>query len=630
MKTYNQPTNGVAPSLPNTTRRGMVRSHRVSRNLLLDLPITWRLTLGFLVAALVAVTAAGITGSQREQSLSRQSDFYQNLLQINTSLNTGNTYLLLMNTKIHDMLIDASVPVPSKETLQADQSAIQGLAARYDAVAANYVQGDLLNRHPDQVSLLDEGGHASLVSQQLSLVGSMQRTWRVFRTAQDAALKDIVSGSLTDAQSLLRAQVEPTNADALSALHALIQFNQRISASVRDAAGVEEQNQIITTIVAALCAFLVIAFTGWLISKTLVQRLRQLRHVTRAVEQGQLDRRVQVVGHDEIAGVSASVNDMLDTIVGLLEETERQREALTNAAAHLFSDMRIVSAGDLRVHAPVSDDPIGLLANAFNFTVGRFNHFVLHTQTTIEQLDTLSRQQRKHIEEFKLALDSQVQTPQMTGPLSSPSIQATPRTSGPLAGANSAARSNGQHGGESASIVQTQVRRSRDQLLRVAQESAWRLRSLQDINKQAYQSSASIRQLIQSNGSLTSGYGRNYQANPSQSLVQEVQALETSLAKLDAGWQQMQDGLIKGLTGVDTMLTVLVSPSVRVSDTGPTLSSNAHETVLYSQEFTNFARSFLQEMYALTQRLIELNKEMRTSATSFRLDPASEVQRKGT
>lgn len=110
-----------------------------------------------------------------------------------------------------------------------------------------------------------------------------------------------------------------------------------------------------------------------------MQRLRQLRHVTRAVEQGQLDRRVQVTGHDEIAGVSASVNDMLDTIVGLLEETERQREALTNAAAHLFSDMRIVSAGDLRVHAPVSDDPIGLLANAFNFTVGRFNRFVLHT-----------------------------------------------------------------------------------------------------------------------------------------------------------------------------------------------------------------------------------------------------------
>jgi len=164
--------------------------------------------------------------------------------------------------------------------------------------------------------------------------------------------------------------------------------------------------------------------------------------------------------------------------------------------------------------------------------------------------------------------------------------------------------------------------------LHVARECARRLRSLQDINKQVHQSSASVRQLIQSNGSLTSASGRNYEANRSQSLVQEVQALETLLAKLNAEWQQMQDELIKGLTSVDTMLRVLVSSSVRISDTGPTLSSDAHETVLYSQEFTNFARSFLQEMYALTQRLIDLNQEMRTSATSFRLNSASEVQRK--
>ncbi len=176
--------------------------------------------------------------------------------------------------------------------------------------------------------------------------------------------------------------------------------------------------------------------------------------------------------------------------------------------------------------------------------------------------------------------------------------------------------------------MHTQVRRSRDQLLHVARECARRLRSLQDINKQVHQSSASVRQLIQSNGSLTSANGRNYEANRSQSLAQEVQALETLLAKLNAEWQQMQDELIKGLTSVDTMLRVLVSSSVRISDTGPTLSSDAHETVLYSQEFTNFARSFLQEMYALTQRLIDLNQEMRTSATSFRLNSASEVQRK--
>ncbi len=84
---------------------------------------------------------------------------------------------------------------------------------------------------------------------------------------------------------------------------------------------------------------------------------------------------------------------MVDAIVNLLKETSNQRDALTNAAEHLFSDMRVVSAGDLRINAPVTDDPIGMLANAFNFTVSRFRRFVLRVQTTVEQIDVITRQE---------------------------------------------------------------------------------------------------------------------------------------------------------------------------------------------------------------------------------------------
>lgn len=49
---------------------------RRSRNLLLDLPITWRLTLGFLAAALLASLAVGISGTLRAQSLNRQANFF--------------------------------------------------------------------------------------------------------------------------------------------------------------------------------------------------------------------------------------------------------------------------------------------------------------------------------------------------------------------------------------------------------------------------------------------------------------------------------------------------------------------------------------------------------------------------
>src|SRR5439155_21736816 len=129
------------------------------------------------------------------------------------------------------------------------------------------------------------------------------------------------------------------------------------------------------------------------ISNTIVKPLHQLRLVTQAIGSGQLDSRVMVSGRDEIADVSASVNGMLDTIVGLLQETRGQRDALTNAANHLFSYMQGVSSGELRATATLSNDPISLLAEAFNFTISRFRRFVLRTQVGIEQLEVVSRQE---------------------------------------------------------------------------------------------------------------------------------------------------------------------------------------------------------------------------------------------
>jgi len=239
------------------------RSYR--RNLLLDLPIAGRLALGFILAAMIAAVASGVIGFQRSQSLTRQSDFYQTLLQTNTSLTTGANFLQLMNTQIHTTINDASATVPSKETLAQDQVALQGLLTRYDATLTNYTSRQLLEQHPDQVIVLGEAGHTNQITQQRTLAGSTVRAWTIYRNAQTRILQDALVGNIAEAQYLERAQGEPTNADAQSALRALIQFDGRLATSIRDAADVEQQNQLITTIIAVLLAFLCIGAVGWLI-----------------------------------------------------------------------------------------------------------------------------------------------------------------------------------------------------------------------------------------------------------------------------------------------------------------------------------------------------------------------------
>jgi HAMP domain-containing protein len=314
-----QGAGNIQPLRPKVTRS-------VRRNIFLDLPIAGRLALGFVVAALVAALAAGGVGLQRSQSLSRQTNFYHTLLQLNTSLTTGHSFLELMNSELQQTLDDASALNPSRETLSGqngDIPTLTNLTSLYDATLNNYARNDLLDQHPDQMALLTEAGAGNLASDQRTLTSSAQRTWHFYQAAQQQVLSalsgpTISKADIASAQLILQQQAQPTNADALSALHSLIQLNDRLASAVDAATNVEIHNELITTLIATICAFLAIALVGWFISETLVRRLRHLHRVTRAVEEGRINERVLVAGRDEIAEVSLAVNAMVDTIVALI------------------------------------------------------------------------------------------------------------------------------------------------------------------------------------------------------------------------------------------------------------------------------------------------------------------------
>jgi methyl-accepting chemotaxis protein len=584
-----------------------------ARNLFLDLPIAGRLTLGFLVAALVAALAAGIVGIQRAQSLSRQTDFYHTLLQLNTSLTSGRSFLELMNSKLHQTLDDASSPHPSQETLNADLAALKNLARLYAQTLNAYAQHDLLDQHPDQLALLDEAGDESLATQQRTLTSSAQRTWQFSQDAQQQILTSLSSGDVKGALLELQQQGEPTNADALSALHALIQLNDRLASAVDDATNVEIHNQLITTLLATLCAFLAIALVGWFISETLVRRLRHLHRVTRAVEEGNVNERVQVVGRDEIAEVSVAVNAMVDTIVGLLEETRQQRDALTGAAEHLFSDMRIVNAGDLRVSATVSNDPIGMLADAFNFTVGRFRRFILRTRTTIEQLDVISRQGLERSNAFLSLVRSQlreVPTPRSPSASAAPSAQQaqSASTPGPL------------RPGLRRQVLQSSTEKQKEAPVREVQDDLNRhLSTARDTIEKA---SLSIGRLSELVSTRSGSYSGNVTEKMVQAQLQELRSLEHLLNRLAWEVRQTQLNATNHLTKIEAAFASLVRSAGEHSAASTPESSEdvVHAYEEQYQEFVRKAGSFGIEINALSRRLAATIKEMRTSITPFRLE----------
>lgn len=369
------------------------------KNPLIGIPIAQRLIFGFLIPALIASFAASLIGIQSAQLLNQESDFYQNLFQSYESLTTGNDFLQLMNFKLNATLADAQTN-PSHDQLTADQKAVQGLETRYDALLQDYVQHSLLAHNPNLVALFDSAGHPGQDRQQSLLANSTVRTWQVYRSAQDQILQEIQNGLYTQAQTLEQQQGQLTYSDALSSLRQLIQFDGRLTTYVQDATAIQQTSGLVTTLIAVILVLSAIGVIGWLIYGTLVGRLRQLRTVAQAVQRGQIDSRVVIDGQDEITDVSNSVNTMLDTIVGLLEQTRVQRDALTSAAERLFSDMRLANGGEFDVKNAVNNDPIWMLGHAFNFTIGRFRRFVMRNQTTIEQLDVVSQQGIENVNTF--------------------------------------------------------------------------------------------------------------------------------------------------------------------------------------------------------------------------------------
>ena len=593
-------------------------------NLLVNLSTGTRLTLSFILAALIAALVVGAIGIQRSQSLTNQSQFYQNLLRVNTNLTTGAQYLQLMRAETQSILTQLTSTQTSQETLNTEEIALMNLSNRYNDTLTQYVEHDQLTTHPDEMALLLEANHGAQINQQGTLSSSALRTWRVYQSSTSQVLRFIKNGQTAEALHLEQFQVEPTNADSLSALRALIQFDSKLAISVQDAANVEQQSQYITTIISSIIAFIAIILIGWVISGTIVRRLNRLREVTKDVEQGQLNRRVKVIGRDEIADVSASVNAMLEAMVGLLEETRHQRDALTNAAEHLFTDMRVVSAGDLRVNAPVSNDPIGMLANAFNFTVGRFRRFVQRTRTIAEQLDVIAHQEVERAEKFtQSALTIKTGPVGTSGTLTSPS-QINSRTlvsgvsyqtySGDLQNSNPTSVR-----GVDMNEILSHVQEIRGYLQQTAQDGI--IQRSTSITGTAEQLTAIIERLNRLVSSITTSGIRQEEARKRS--MEEIRMLENQVKTITVEAQGAQRDLLKNFQALDRemmdiSLALRSQKAKGIQDTA--IARIEPEGREASSELMQLSAALASDIISMARQLSSLAQEIRTGIISFQLD----------
>lgn len=357
-------------------------------------PITRRLTVGFLLAALIAGVAARAAGLTHAQVLGDEAQLYRQILSANQSLALADYNLLLMDPALHSALTYAQAN--DTTDLATTQQSLQTLETQLNEALQRYTREDLFSGQPQAEQIFAAAQATDLLKEQEQLLASVLRTWSFYQQAQDHVLNLISTGHLDEANDFAHRQAEPTHSDAISALNSLVQFDQILAETVQTGISQEDQQGTLLAALAAVVAVLAVLGVGWLISRSISRPLLHLQQLTQTVSQGRFDSRTQPMTTDEIGSVTQAVNGMLDTIVGLLYETRNQRDTLTTRAEQLAGNLRGVSAGDLRLQAEESSDVVGRLASAFNLTLNRFRRFISGSQSVIVQMETVRRQIGEH------------------------------------------------------------------------------------------------------------------------------------------------------------------------------------------------------------------------------------------
>src|SRR2546428_7084684 len=270
------------------------------------------------------------------QSISSQEQ--SNLQRMNALLQTRfNQTFASLSGKVTDPALANAGGLVSADIADREAEFSQGLAdyrSNYDLTTSSNmatIRSILINDNPTT-------GPVIIADQQQALNAVIMTQWPTYQNLQkqEVALLDGLDPTKGHPTTLLPADLKTAFTHAYSILwHANYQFTdlqnswQRV---VDDAAttgktvttvGPSETQPIIIGSTIAIIVILAMAFLiGMAVNFTIVTPLRSLSALTRRITRGDTSARAHMTGRDEIAMVATSMNNMLDNIVRLIQETQ--------------------------------------------------------------------------------------------------------------------------------------------------------------------------------------------------------------------------------------------------------------------------------------------------------------------
>ena len=218
------------------------------------------------------------------------------------------------------------------------------------------------------------------------------------------------------------------------------------------------------------------AFTRYFIYGPILSEAEALALVCDAVAVGDFTSRVPSPSTSELGRVGRSLNAMLDNTVTLVQSRE-ERDHMQAAVMKLLEEISGVAEGDLTVHAEVTADVTGAVADSFNFMISELQRVIGQVQSTSRQVSAALSDLRAISD--KLATGSEDQAAQVVEASvaieeMAASIHYVSENAGSSATVAEEARTNAEHGARAVTRTIDGMKAVRDQV----QETAKRIKRL--------------------------------------------------------------------------------------------------------------------------------------------------------
>jgi len=151
---------------------------------------------------------------------------------------------------------------------------------------------------------------------------------------------------------------------------------------------------------------LIVAALRYFVYGPIAAEADALARVCDSVGVGDLTSRVPNPSDTELGSVARSLNSMLDSTVNLVQ-TRTERDQMQAAVIKLLDEVSGVAEGDLTVHAEVTADVTGAVADSINFMIGQLRQIIGQVQAASRQVSTALSDLREVTDKLASGSDDQ-------------------------------------------------------------------------------------------------------------------------------------------------------------------------------------------------------------------------------